>query len=266
MIRNIPDKDAAEISFNLTNSSIFDPTNGFRKASASIDSNIFNGKPFIFSSYFKNKPKYLNWRDLIRLHDDPYLFTAVGDTIDKIEIATRYQAISANVQNLFHVKGDHALTFDGVDIGGNGKILITLYASQAVINNDAAPRESLTFKGKPVAGTGTMPATQQGGVKIEQRVDGRLITTYTCDAADLVLSIDGITDTSVSARMRLHDHVRREANDKAIHPETADTSYISISLDPSLTNIAPATDKPGLVRDAAGNPNKNVRKLGQSGQ
>jgi len=45
-IQNLPKEDAAEVSFQVRNSSAFDPTNGYKKISMTLNWTEFTGKPY----------------------------------------------------------------------------------------------------------------------------------------------------------------------------------------------------------------------------
>ena len=166
-----------------------------------------------------------------------------------------------------------ALSFTGAGGSGGGAETETrpdTGASPATAN--AAASVSAETETKPETSAGTEPratAPPGGGggqVRVEQRIGGKLTTAYTCDAADLVLSMDQYMGTGVNVGLRLHGNVMRENHEQAgLKPVSVGTqSVASLLLDPALAVVPPIPPgrKADLVAYAAGSPRQDVRKLG----
>ena len=263
-IRNLAGQDAVEIDISLTNALGFDPGNAFRKVSGSASTISPDGRPFRVPSYFKNKPKFLNWVDLMKLAHDPYLFPRVADVVERIELARQYEKVTDNIDDWWKKArdaGGSSLTFSQSSIDGIGRNQIILQAGTARIDAAGDPQESLSF-----TGAGEAP----GGVHVEQRIDGKLTTVYTCDAADLVLNVDPFTNAGVSASLRLRGNVQRE---NRLQPGLSSVkvptqSVTGLILEPAIRFVAPIPDdaKSELMNYARGSPRREVRKLGDDAQ
>jgi len=264
-IHNLAAQDAVEIDISLRNASGFNPANGFQRVSVSATTLSPDGRPFREPSYFKSKAKFLNWRDLMILGQKPHLFPKVADFTDRIERARGFEQITDNILAWWQearAQGK-AITFTQAAIGGASQNQITLQAAKAVPDPSGAPQEALTF-------TGAGPET--GGVRIEQQIDGKLATAYTCDAADLVLSADQYTGGGVSAALRLRGNVMRENHQRpGLAPVPVSTQSITgLLLNPALKQVVPVPDDAAamaaLVADAAHSERADIQKLGEGAQ
>jgi lipopolysaccharide export LptBFGC system permease protein LptF len=261
-IHNLAGQDAVEIDISLSNTLGFNPANAFQKVSGSASTISPDGRPFRVPSYFKSKPKFLNWVDLRKLGQKPYLFPKVADTIERIEQARRYELITANIFAWWQkarAEGKNPLTFAQSALSGPGHNQVTLQAAKAALDSDVDPQEALTFSGDGAPG---------GGVRIEQRVDGKLTNVYTADAADLVLTVDPFTNSGVGTSLRLRGNVLRENHQQpgfSPVPVSNPPSISGLILDPALGEVPPVPeDAKGELMTYADESNRSeVRDLGR---
>ena len=168
VIHNLTGQDSAEIEISLENASGFNPANAFQKVSGSVTTLSPDGSPIRVPSYFKSKPKFLNWKDLITLSKNPYLFPTVADVTDRIQTAREYEEISTNILKWWetqNAKGGGRVTFDQVAMGGGGTVArnqIVLQAVQGTLNPNGPSQECLTFTGAGSTAT-TATAKRRGG-------------------------------------------------------------------------------------------------------
>jgi hypothetical protein len=206
-------------------------------------------------SYFRSKPKFLNWVDLRAIAQRPYKFPTVADVVERIERMYGYEQISANIRDWWaaqHAAGKASISFVQPAIGTTGVNEIVLFADKAVLNTSGSPDESLSF-------TGSSPDRT---VRVEQRHDGKLITAYTCQTADVVLSQDAYTGTGVSASLRLHGNVYLDLRQQPqLEPKEKDViSITGLALEPALKKVDYTWKNP---RDwALASSREDVRKLG----
>ncbi len=268
-IENIPSLEAVDISFTLTDSTSFNPGNAFETVTATVDSQLFNGRPIRIPSLFRSKPKFLNLRDLRALSDDPYKFAKVADAVDRIETQHDYQAASVQMEAWWQkasAGGKKPVDFQTPDDGA-GAGMLRVYASEGEIDSAAPPEQSLSFKG---AGPNT--------VKIEQWTEpagaarGKLIMTYTCDAASLTLS--RLEDGAITGYLRpVGRTVGRQNFEQGTHDTVTDALPLAIVLPGGIGQAAAADDdengdssasKAQLVSMALQSKDKGVRLMGQN--
>jgi hypothetical protein len=264
-IKNLPKLDSAEVSFVLKNGSGFDPANGFRRISGSIDGTEWK-RPI--PSFFQDKPKYLNWPKLRELSNDPTAFPKVAEVMDQVVNANRYRNISARVQRWWYdsaVAGGQAgrgVTFLQQDASGE-KLQVTLYAEKSEIVSEASSDECLTFSGlKP------------GGVTIKTSTGSVVQSTYICDAADFILVPDQFSGSDVTGELRLRGNVSQQKNalDGVQEAVAAPLFIPGLILDPSVKeDKEKVTDKDGLVtakfnmiNSARDSDNKALRDLAKT--
>ncbi len=187
-----------------------------------------NGQPLVVPSELKSKPKFLNWRTLLKLDKDPSAFPPVREILTKIEDALRYQEISRRLFDQWKAQsanGTAAMTFQQFAVGGVATDEIRVIAPRARFDDAAPPDQALTFLGNPLppsspssrssatsATSTTSPATSPvlgNQVRIEHWSKGRLDTTYHCDAVDVQLIIDQLSRTGVGAAFNLRGNVQR---------------------------------------------------------
>ncbi|HEY4329400.1 MAG TPA: LptF/LptG family permease [Phycisphaerae bacterium] len=266
-IKNIPEQDAADITFDLHNSTGFDPSHAFDKVSMSLNSIVWNGKPFHVPSQLRTRPKFLNLDDLKIIRRDPYAFPRITEMTDRIEVVWDYEQVSQIMLEEFKNNSGH-LTFDQASSDA-GRGQVTLTAPRAEYNPTGPAGESLTFKG-----TDPSPAAPaEGKVRVQQFVGGKLANTYTCDAADLVISFEQFTGR-LATSLRLHDPVLTEntltGGKRTEHlpvnlPVEIDVNMLKKRFDELDAKFWPDPDKKRdvLVSLALESPRKEVRKLGQ---
>jgi lipopolysaccharide export LptBFGC system permease protein LptF len=261
-IRNLAGQDAVEIDISLSNTLGFNPGNAFQKVSGSASTISPDGRPFRVPSYFKSKPKFLNWVDLRRIGQKPYLFPRVADIIERIEQARQYEKIAANIFVWWQdtrAEGRNSLTFAQSSLSGAGRNQVTLQAGRATLNSSADPQKALTFTGAE---------NQSGGVRVEQRVDGRLTSVYTCDSADLVLTVDPFTGTGVGTSLQLRGNVLRENRQQpGFSPVPVSNAPVisGLILDRAVGEVPLVTDdkKGELMTYADESQRPEVRELGR---
>lgn len=240
-IRNLPQEESVEIDFALRNFTTFDPNNAFSRVQGSFELGAVNsfmpdGRPLRVPSLLKDKPKFLNLRDLMGLYKDPYLFPEVAGWVNRIESATSYQAVALKVKDWFDqtrkTTGKDAVTFQQISAGGKDKDTVTLNAASAEIDPAEAPERCLTFKGKP-----------GNPVIIEQRVNGQLVNIYTSPAVKMVLNRDSLSPGGITTTLEMQGkNVTRENRAQGIKPEQTDnTTLEGIILEPRLREVPELT-------------------------
>jgi lipopolysaccharide export LptBFGC system permease protein LptF len=258
-IHNIPGLDATEMSIEVKDASAFDPSNTFRKLTFSLDSSVFNGRPYPVPSLLKSKPKFLNFRQLQALNQDPSSFPGVAEIIAGIADMSRYEVITERLQQEWQAARakNKPLVLEQSAFGSGPANELRVYAAAGVIDPEAAPDKALSLTGTPV--------------RVEQWVRGRLESTFTADAADVALSNDQLTGTGVSASLELHGNVKRRDHIKNIDPVgTGSTSLSGIVLPNEMKSIPGVTSnlqdmtgpqKLELLDFAAASPQPKLRKL-----
>lgn len=256
-IHNLPKEDATEVTFRVKNAFAFDPANGYKKYSVSLDMAQF-GPPRRISSVLRSKAKFLNLTDLRKFGSDPFEFPRVSEIFDRIKAANNYEKISQNILAQWQKNG-HQLTLKESSGGPNPGAQFALSAPCAVIDPTSSPEQSLSFTGNS--------AEETGAVKILQTLKGRLIATYTCDAADLVLSNTSIINSGISGQLFLRGHVKAENNELKIIPlDKNDFSLGYLELDSKLLETPPAGDMETLLVSARQSPRASVRRLADLAQ
>jgi hypothetical protein len=258
-IHNLSGQDAVEIDISLSNCLGFIPGNAFQKVSVPVSTLSPDGRPFRVPSYFKSKPKFLNWVDLMKIGDKPYLFPDVSKMMDSIEQARQYERITGNIfawwQNA-RAEGKSSVTFAQSSLGGPGHNHVTLQAAQARLDPGGNPQEALSFTGG---------GAQPGGVRIEQYVDDKLTSLYTCDAADLVLTVDPFT-AGVGTSLRLRGNVENRRQPGFSPVRVSSTPSISgLQLDSALREVPPLPEdaKGELMTYARQSKRPEIRELGR---
>jgi len=257
-IHNLPAQDSAELEISLENASGFEPGNAFRKVTTSVTQLSPDGRPLHVESYFKSKPKFLNWRDLQTLGADAYLFPPVADVIDQIEQRYKQDQISRNVQ-AWWVKQSRSGAAPVVfkQNGDNGPAEITLYATGAKVDPTKPAAESLIFTGP---------------VKVEQRAvgaggaGGKLQMTYTADKATMVLAADEYGG-GVSAQLQIEGNVTRQNHAARLGVTSVAVPVLvsGVILAPALKEVPPlAEGKAGLLTIAANSPEAGMRGLSKT--
>jgi lipopolysaccharide export LptBFGC system permease protein LptF len=233
-IHNLEGQNSAEIDVQVTNASGFNPANAFQKVSGSIQTISPDGKPWRVPSYFKSKPKFLNWKALYDLSSHPENFATVSDVEEGIEAEYEYDVISNNLLDWWkteNARGNGRVEFMQTSLGGSrsaSKNKIVLQATTGIINPKGSAAESLGFAGGP-----------GGRVRVEQWVNDKMTLAYTCDAANVVLSRDQYTNTGVSVALNLRGNVIRENHaHPGVDPVDVDAQTITgIIVDPKLKQV-----------------------------
>jgi len=245
-----PHQDLVEISGSLEDAAAFDPSAMFRKFTGSVPSITPDGRPFPVPSQLKSKPKFLNWRQLIKLNLDPSSFPRVAEVIDKIGDAYTYQEVSKRLRDEAAKKPDLvSITFDQAGAGSSQGAQFRLTAGAAVIDPVAQPDRCLTFFGAPGA-----------PIRIEQWSANHRVQTYSCDSAIVVLANDKFSGTGVGASLELHGNVRRRDEIRNIPSDAGQPSLTGIILPPRIkeVNLPSPTE---LDKLAESSPSKQMREL-----
>jgi lipopolysaccharide export LptBFGC system permease protein LptF len=253
-IRDLPSEDAVEIDGMIYNAMGFDPSRAFQTASSGFIRLPPDG-PYRLPSFFRSKAKFLNWIDLMAISRKPYLFPAVAQIVERIKRVYEYERISTNIRDWWaaqRAEGKSSVAFVQPAIGTTGLNEIVLFADKAVINDSGPPEEALSF-------TGSSPDRT---IRIEQRRDGKMVTAYTCQAADVVLSSGSYAVNGLTASLRLHGNVYLDLRQQPqLEPKEKDTlSLTGLALDPALKTVVYTWNNP---RDwALANSRGAVQKLG----
>ena len=134
-----------ELTFQLNDATSFNPTNAFQTVSASVDSQVLSsmmgGRPLEVPSLLRQKPKFLNLRDLMALSGDPYKFGDVGKAVERIESQHNYELVAGNIQAWWQkeMQGKKYAEFDTPDTGLGTVETLRLYAAGAEIDPKAPP-------------------------------------------------------------------------------------------------------------------------------
>jgi len=275
-IRDVPSEESVELSFQLTDATSFNPVNALQTVSASLDSQVLSsllgGHPLELPSLLRQKPKFLNLRDLMMLSGDPYKFGDVGKAVEKIESQESYKFVAGNIQQwwLKEMQGKKYAEFEQPDKGMGSVETLRLYASGAVIDDKAPPEESLTFTGN---GPGTVRIELWKASAPGQRA--KVTMTYTCDAAQLVMTRDE-ADGTMSAFLKPTGTMTQENHTQGIKPMgvtntptqgivlptgTADLPP-RVASDPKLTDAQRVDAEGALIVRARDDGDKGMRKLG----
>jgi hypothetical protein len=234
-ITNLTDQDAARIDISVQDGSGFDPSNAFRRATGSVNSISPDGRPLIVPSLLKSKPKFLNIKELYRLNEDPTFFPPVEEIIDSIRDAYRDQVISRHIQERWKAAADAGkpVSFDQSTLGSGSVNELRVYAKTAVFDEKAPADRSVTFS-----------ATPQAPVRIEQFAQGRLQSTFTCDAVDVQLVVDDFSGSGVGAALQLRGNVLRSDHIRNIQATPVGlTSLAGIILDPGTQHVPPKNNR-----------------------
>jgi lipopolysaccharide export LptBFGC system permease protein LptF len=250
-IHNLPKEDAAEVTFEVRNSSAFDPTNGYKKVSMTLNWAQMTGKPYRVSSVLKTKPKFLNLKDLRDLSVDPFRFPDVAKAYDRLKTTADFERIAENAQSAWEKNG-HRLRFFHMEEGGRSGDELTLTASRAVLDPQAPPGKALTFLGRQGAG--------DGGVKVQQVSNGKVVATFTCDQVDLQLESDPLGQ-SVFARLHMHENLQVQTELTTRQEEARDLGDLTFDP-PELLQVPAVQDKWALLAQARQSPRKELRDLG----
>jgi lipopolysaccharide export LptBFGC system permease protein LptF len=257
-IRANPLNDSAEIEVKLINGTGYDPGNAFRKVAGSIE------KPLILPipSYFKSKPKFLNWVRLQQLSRDPWSFPEVAEALRKVESAYKYDYVGQNIITRFESQRTPARLQPSITLeqraAGRDKHQVTIFASSAV-HNLHPPEQPVTF-----LGTATAP------VRIEESVAGKVRNVITCQAADLSFATTFLSAGEVTATLNLRGKIVQTASgpgERAL--QLADKSIGALILDNDLVidrQPAPVTTNAGLIAYARTSKSEAVRDLGANAE
>ncbi|HVS71052.1 MAG TPA: LptF/LptG family permease [Phycisphaerae bacterium] len=225
-LRDKPDAGSTDVLCELSNAAAFEP-NTFQKLTGSVDVFPLDGRPVTIPSLLRAKPKYYNRRALLDLLRDPYPFpdvakylSDIGDRFTDEVVAERlYNAWRDNASN-----GARPLEFNAASIASDAITHYRLYAPAAALSPDRV----LTFA-----------ATAKAPVRLEQYEKNVLQSTYTSDAADLMLTQDPFIDTGTSAKLQLRGNVMRRDNVLKIGPNATGTVVISnIQLPPAIRDVS----------------------------
>ncbi len=249
-ISNSPSQDLVEITGSLDDSAAFDPSAMFRKFTGPVPYITPDGRPFPFPSQLKSKPKFLNWRQLIKLNLDPSSFPRVAEVIDRIADAYTFQEISRRLRDEATKKpGVVAITFDQAGPGTAQGPQFRLTAGAAVIDEKAPPDQCLTFFGGP-----------GNPIRIEQWSGKNRIQTWSCDSVVVALANDKFTGTGVGASLQLIGNVKRRDEIRNIPSEGGQPSLTGIVLPPRVkeVNLPSPTE---LDKLAESSPSEQMRNL-----
>lgn len=257
-IRANPLNDSAEIEVKLINGTGYDPGNAFRKVAGSIE------KPLILPipSYFRSKPKFLNWVRLQQLSRDPWSFPEVAEALRKVESAYKYDYVGQNIITRFEAQRSPARLLPSITLeqraAGKEKHEVTIIASSA-IHNLHPPEQPVTF-----LGTATTP------VRIEESVAGKVRNVITCQAADLSFATTFLSAGEVTATLNLRGKIVQTAvgpGERAL--QLADKSIGALVLDSDLVidkQPSPVTTNSGLIAYARASKSDAVRDLGANAE
>ncbi|HVX86055.1 MAG TPA: LptF/LptG family permease [Phycisphaerae bacterium] len=237
-LRDKPDAGATEVLCELSNAAAFEP-NTFQKITGSVDVFPLDGRPVTIASLLRAKPKYYNRQALKELLDDPYPFPDVAKYLSDIDERFSDEVIAERLYNAWRESassGARPLELNAASIASDTVTHYRLYAPAAVLSPDRV----LTFT-----------ATAKAPIRVEQYEKNVLQSTYTCEAADLLLTQDPFVDTGTSAKLQLRENVMRRDNVLKIGPNATGTVVISnIQLPPNIRDVTlPA---PGHLLELAG--------------
>ncbi len=218
-IHTFPATDSAEITFSLTNGTAFDPGNAFRKVAGSVEKLT---RPI--PSLLKSKPKFLNLKSLQRLAKDPWSFPPISEAVQEIQDVYTYDQLGGYILKEFESRrtpGNPRPTLVFIQrTTGNDRSEVTVQASGAVRSTDP-PDRPVTFSGDTGA-----------PVKVEQRTNGKLIATLTCDAVDLGFSANPFAEGERTATLYLRGNVKQTSSEPGQRTvDLPEKSFVGLLLD-----------------------------------
>ncbi len=235
-ITDVPSEDSVQITPELVDAAGYDPRN-FTAISGSLTSFLPTGKNLTVPSMLKTKPKFLNIRQLFTLDKEPYKFPPVRDVVKRISQAHECELVAGNLLAEWNTHGvTRALNFDTYSYDPSSHESFHVFAPSAVLNDD----KQLVFRA-----AGGVP------VRVEQHKNGRHINTYTCGAADFLLSFDDFSPDTIVGVLQLRDNVVRKDMVRSMTPmQVGVTTLSSISI-PDALHAGPTLAPLDLLKLAA---------------
>jgi len=177
-IFNDPNEDGTRISIDeISDAVAFEPKD-FNRVAFSLSEFMPDGRPLAVPSAFRDRPKFMNIRQLNTLYNQPYQFAPVGESVRRISDLIKSQGAAETLVKLH--KPNQPITFD-------------------IPTRSDEPRESIRITAASARNTTARQVnfeTPGGVVRVEQLRGGEPANTYIAKSAELQFTFTNVANTS----------------------------------------------------------------------